>query len=1333
MKRAFQVAGIGLLALAAIAIVGAGILAVLSQTDWFKNKVRERIVSVAEQASGGRVEIGRFNYDWRALTAEVSPFVLHGTEPATAPPFFRAARIQIGLKLISAFRRKVDIASLEIDQPQVYIAVAPDGSTNVPAPKVRRGGKNPIQQLLDLKVGRFDVRDGAAELNLQRIPLDIHGDHLQAGLAFDASGPFFRGSLRSRQLRIGAPQFRLPMAFDLDTKFSLQANRIQILEASLSKAAWKVQLKGAVDNFASPRAAFDVAAVAPVEELKKTFGVPLEPRGEASFQGQASLHAGPFEYKVEGKVAGRGLGFSYQGVTIRGIGASSRIEVTAAKIRLPDLDLRALDGSFRGAAELVDYKKLSVRGVAQGLALKDLAQLKNQPTGELNGTLSGPVTLNAQVTRSGLANITTQAQLDLTPGTGGVPVQGAVAINYDQRAGTLQLGNSEVNLGSTHATFSGTLGRQLQVRVVSANLNDALPLFPLFQQTPPDQLPIALEGSSASFDGTVQGPLANPVVSGKAEIGRFAVDDHKFDRATATFELDRTSANLRTFTLAQGKMRVEGQGRVALQDWQVHDSSAISALLAVSGADIQTLAAESKIDTPVSGTFSGTLHVSGSIESPLASGSVEAVNVNAYGEHADTVRGDITYSANAVEISSGEVRSGTARIRGDVAYNHPANDWKDGSLRFDIGSAQLTLAQIKHVQDFRKGLSGQLDLKASGAAKVVAGVIDLTSLNGSASLRNAVVDGRRYGNIELTAATRLPMLTLRGTVNLPGVDIQGSGEWRMDGDYPGQARIQIPRVSFATLHDLAPGQHLRQELPFEGFLQGEATVAGPLNHPSAMKADVVLSTVQMSARPGPTAKAKAQARDLVIENAEPVRLEATTKAIEIRSANFKAKETSLKASGRLALDLKNPWDLKADGRINLAVLQIFNPDLLATGESIVNVSVRGPLTEPQVDGRLELQNASLFLKDFPNGVDQANGTILFDRNRATVQKLTAVTGGGNVTFEPGSFVGFRGPVLLYRLTASADNVRYRSQDGISVTVNAKLALVGTSENSVLSGTVTVARAAFNPRTDVGALLASTTKPVSVPSEPNQYLRGIQFDVRVESATSLEVQTSLTRNIQADASLRVRGTPERPVVLGNISVNSGQIEFFGNKYTINRGEVNFYNAVKVEPVIDMDLETQVRGISVDITFSGSLNKLNFSYRSDPPLETNDIIALLAVGRAPSTASPLATSQTSYLSTGSNALLGQAIAPVSGRLQKFFGVSHIKIDPQLTDVTSVPQARLTFEQQVSSDITLTYITNLAVANQQIVRVEWDLNKRWSVVALRDENGAFGIDFQYKKRFK
>lgn len=108
--------------------------------------------------------------------------------------------------------------------------------------------------------------------------------------------------------------------------------------------------------------------------------------------------------------------------------------------------------------------------------------------------------------------------------------------------------------------------------------------------------------------------------------------------------------------------------------------------------------------------------------------------------------------------------------------------------------------------------------------------------------------------------------------------------------------------------------------------------------------------------------------------------------------------------------------------------------------------------------------------------------------------------------------------------------------------------------------------------------------------------------------------------------------------------------------------------------------------------------------------------------------------SFLATGANTLISQAIAtPVSSRLQRFFGVSKLKIDPMLTGLEGTPQARLTIEQQISPNITLTYVTNLTETQQQIVRLEWDFSRQWSVVAVRDANGIFGIDFNYKKRFK
>jgi translocation and assembly module TamB len=1348
---------IGVAGLAAV-VLAAGL--VLVQSAWFKNKIREKIVSVTERATGGRVEIGSFSYNWRDLTAEVSPFVLHGAEPASAPPLLRADKIKIRLRIISLLEKKVDVASLVFESPRLSVTVAPDGSTNVPRPNVALYRNSLLEQLLDLKVQHIELRHGEANYNSFKLPLDAAGEHLEVSLRYEAgspnAAPRYICTIASTDARVTSPALRGPAEFGVDAQIALGRNAIQLLSANLSSSRMKLRAVGSIGDLSAPHGEFDLSAALPVEELSKWFRLPIEPRGTVEFQGHASAGGpavhGEAPFRLTGKLTGKGLGYLskgigyiHQNVEIAGISLAAYADANSKNISLSNLDLSMPNGHFHGTAQVTGFERaaprVTVQGAIDGLSIAELGRLAGRKTGDLNGTLSGPVHLEGLLTSSGLTGVISGADLALKPGDTGLPVQGALAVNYDQRTGKIALGDSHIAIGASEASISGTLGETLVVHVVSRNLNDAIPVLRALGAATPARWPVELHDGVARVDASVMGSLENARVSGKADFEKLKLDGHEVDRFLTTFNIDQSTLNLLTVSVQQDKLRLEGQGRAGLHYWKLNGSSPISALATLRSGDLQTMAAEAGMASlPASGAISATVRISGSLESPLVSGNVALDDLTAYGEHFTAARAAVTFTTTALELANGEARNGAARVTLSGGYNHPANDWKDGSLRFDIATSGVDLAQLKHVQDFEGGLGGRIDLKAAGAAKVVNGRVDLTSLNGQLSVRNAMLNGRSYGNLDVTAATRLPVLTLTAVATVEDYQIRGSGEWRMEGDYSGQAHIQIPRISFATLHDLSPGPHLRKDLPFDGFVEGEAAISGPLNQPSLMKADVTLGTVQFNASPNTRPLGGVKLQDLVLKNAQPIHLVATAGVIDIGHASFVAKDTTLEASGRLALNSKNPWDLTIQGRINFSILQLFNSDLLGSGASLVNVAIHGPLLEPQVDGRLELRNASLFLRDVPNGIDQANGLILFDRNRATVQNLSAQTGGGDIQFESGSFVGFRGTALVYRLQAAAHNVRYRSGDGVSLTMDGSMALVGTSENSVLSGSVSVTRASFNPRTDLGAMLASTAKPVAEVA-PNNYLSGVQFDVHIVTAQTLEVETSLTRNIQADADVRLRGTPDRPVLLGQVTVNSGQVEFFGNKYSINRGVINFDNTAKIEPNINMDLSTQVRGITVDISFSGSLNKLNFSYRSDPPLEASDIIALLAVGRTPAAAGPLASPQavnnvnSSYLGMGAgdNSLLSQAIAPNSGTLQRLFGVSHIKIDPQLTDITIVPQARLTMEQQISSNITLTYITNLAVANEQIVRVEWDFSKKWAAVALRDENGAFSIDFQYRKRFK
>jgi translocation and assembly module TamB len=154
----------------------------------------------------------------------------------------------------------------------------------------------------------------------------------------------------------------------------------------------------------------------------------------------------------------------------------------------------------------------------------------------------------------------------------------------------------------------------------------------------------------------------------------------------------------------------------------------------------------------------------------------------------------------------------------------------------------------------------------------------------------------------------------------------------------------------------------------------------------------------------------------------------------------------------------------------------------------------------------------------------------------------------------------------------------------------------------------------------------------------------------------------------------------------------------------------------------------------------MDKLKLSYRSDPPLEFQQIVSLLASGKAPTTDPVLAAHQPAapeqnFEQAGASTLFSQAIAnPVSGRLQRLFGVSKLSIDPQLVGGASGtnPQATLTLQQQVTKDITFTYIQDITSTTPSAIRIEWAINPQFSAVAQRDVYGEFALDFFYKKRF-
>ena len=1326
----FTVAGAALLC-----VTGAAVVYTALQSSWLRERIRDRIVAETEKATGGRAVIGKFDFDWKTMHARVAPFVLRGKEKPGEPAFLTTDSIDVGLKVVSALKKDVDIASLIVDRPELHIIVYPDGSTNIPEPAVKRAGPNPIERFIRLAVQRFEIRNGMAHVRDEKLPLDVRGENLQLAFDYDSTGPRYKGHISSRKLHVNAKNVK-DAAFDFDSDLALEQNRLVVSNAVFDMGRSKVRANGDLRDWSALAGDFDFTGKLDVNEIARVVPVGIERRGAADVKGRVELRsAGGFSFKIRGEANARGLAYRDARVSVAGIDARTKFELTKDEIVLPDIRATALGGSFDGEASLrKDFSRLHVDGRVRGVALNDVTRVVSRPTLAWSGAASGPVRIDGTLDHGRMRDLMVQATLDIQRAAGGIPIEGNVDVLFDQRANVVRLGSSTLSTDSTQIRASGTLGDTLRVSVHTDNLDDILPALALAGPDAPKELPVKLaRGGSATTNAVVTGPLNDPAVAAKVSADNIVWEGRTVQHASADVTVSAHELTARNVEVRDAAGQVSGSGRVELSNWKVRDASALSADVTLRNAGLEQILAEAgRHDWKVTGAVHGAAQVRGTVQSPAAVFDITVDRPSGYGETLDRVRVKGAATSKSLDIESGLATMGRSQLDFTASYRPTGNDWKVGYVRFNAAGGGLMLDQLRHVREESPGLSGQLKLTASGEARVLKGDFDLLDLDSQFSISAMTLGTSPMGNVVLTARTEGSKLQARFDGVIRGSKIAGSGEWQLTGDYPGRAELRFSPLTFAALQEIAQRGNVEHELPFVGSLEGTAVVTGPLKKPDALRADLVMPKIEIGQNPTQPIKTGAAAQDLTIRNTGPVEIIATLKDATIRNARFAARDTNLQASGRVAWESKSSWDLAVRGQVNLAILQLFNADLIATGNATVDTTVRGALADPQIGGKLELKNASLYLRDITTGIDNANGVVSFDQHRANIDRMTAELGGGRVAL--GGFIGFSSGLLLYRVQGSADQVRLRHPDGASVTLNALLNLTGTSQSALVSGTITVMRAGFTPHTELGTLLAETAKPLSAPAAPNEYLRGLSFDVRVETGPSLQFQTSLARDLQAEAELRLRGNAANPILVGDVSVSRGEIEFFGNKYTINRGDVRFINPTKVEPVFDVDLETKARGITVNISFTGTLSKLNVTYRSDPPLQSSEIIALLAVGRDPTT-SALAGAQTrtNLLQSGSSTLGTAVAAPVSSRLQRFFGVSRLKIDPQLTGVENIPQARLTLEQQVSRDITLTYITNLTRTQQQIIRVQWDINRQWSAIAIREENGVFGIDFQYRKRFR
>jgi translocation and assembly module TamB len=762
--------------------------------------------------------------------------------------------------------------------------------------------------------------------------------------------------------------------------------------------------------------------------------------------------------------------------------------------------------------------------------------------------------------------------------------------------------------------------------------------------------------------------------------------------------------------------------------------------------DIRNLPIEKALEVagekaiPARGILSANGLVVGTIRDPRANFDVSLAKAAVMDQPIDQLQGHIDYASTLVNVPSLSVQAGPNRLTANASFTHPARNFATGNVKLHLDSNTLQLAQVRYLQQMRPGLAGSLQVNVDGAAALNDSKTEphvmLSSLNAKISANGIRASGKDLGGFTATAEQTGSMVRVNLDSNLAQSIIRLTGQAQLTRDYPVNAQLNFDNIRYSNLRGLLGPSNVEDRWQdFDALLEGSVNVDGPAISPMDLTGSAQISKLEVTRlHPGAL---HGGATPLTLLNDGPITLVANQSGIQVQRARIIGPSTEIAITGNVAVRPVTAFNVNVNADTDLALIRQIDKSISSSGAVTFRAAITGSPSQPVINGRLELKHAAYQQVDWPNGLANANGAIVFTGTTARIDSLTAETGGGQITANGN--VTRTGSGFAFNLQSRATRVLVRTDAGVSVTANANFRLSGTNQSSILGGDVTIVSVGFNPQSDFASLLKHTAAPMETGAAPKGLLANMNVEVAVRMAPGAVFQSAYTQGLQAQADLKVRGNVLNPGMIGRVNVTQGNLVFFGTKYNINEGSVTFYNPYKIEPILDLSLETNVQSVDVVLTVTGPVENMNLAYHSDPPLQFSEIVALLGEGRT-STSDPVLvahqpqTPPQSMTDMGASALLGAAVAnPVAGQLQRVFGVSQLKIAPTFVTGSTLPQAQATLQQQVAQNLVFTYVTDLSQPDSQIIRIEWAMNQQWSAVASRESNGVVGVEVFYKRRFR
>lgn len=1301
-------------------IVCIGIVAaIVINTAWFRNFLRNEIRSQALAHTGARVEVGSLSTHWAGLVFDLDNVAVYGNQTlSNQPPVLKATHLEVGIQFLPLLHKRVELSKLILDEPVIRIAIDAQGRSNLPKSSHPSTTSTP-DTLFSLEVKDCAINSGQIFYNDAEIPLDAELHNFKLTTSYSLLTAEYKGSLSYNNGRIATSTFG-PVANAVQLQYVATRSSLSISPLVLASGNSRITLNAKLTNYEQPsiEGTYDGnLSTADLSNILRSTQIPI---GSVMLNGKlayASAHK-PFmaAVVVQGRMHSDRLQIRTGQKPVEATGISAAYTLQDATLQVENLVAGILGGKAQANVQIqhIDAPRSASQLDAslQGVSLENASSVLSSPNAK-KLPFSGVTNLKLNAAWSGsIKDAVAHARLAIASrrqaiSAHSIPVNGLVQVDYDGPQDKISFGQSHLETASTKLSLAGTLSSRrggnstLTVLATTSDLNEVGSVATMLQsamESSPSPSRIPMVGGSASLTVRATGSARNPDIQAHLTGQNLAIGGTRWQSLAMNASGNSSGVSIQNGVLAStDKSQINFSGKAGLHNWVLQPNSAIQARASVSNMPMQTAEEIAQLRYPVTGNLSLNISLSGTKSAPDGKATITLAKASVWNEPIE----DLTINAqshggNIQSVVNLQAPAGT--LSANVSYTLESQQYD-----LKLQANNIKLASIASLQK-RGAVQGMANLSASGA-----GIIHDPQLTMRVSIPQLQTSGQSISAINADVSLTNQHANVQLTSQVDKGSVQAKADVALTGNRYTTATLDVHALPIAlVVANFAPTEATK----LGGETEIHLTASGPLKSPDQMQAQLRIPALNVTYGQAQIALAK------------PLLADYSNGTLTVTPSEIQGPGTHLTFGGTVPIKSKARYSLAADGSIDLNAVQQFVPGVKSSGQIAVHIHSAGELSKPTMQGQLQVKDAVFSTQSLPLAIEGLNAQINLSGNRIEITQFSGNAGGGTVSAQ-----GFAtlGQGNSFNLAMNANSVRLLYPDGLRSVLTAQLNFRGNTSNSFLTGRVLIDNLSFTQQFDL-ASFAGAFSEESVGGPPSAFEKNSKLNIAVTSSQQISL-ASTKLSVGGSANLDVIGTLAQPVVLGRITLTSGEVFFLSKRFEVQNGTITFANPVRTEPVVRMAIGTRIEQYNITLNLNGPIDRLNTSYASDPALPPADIIHLLAFGNTNEEASQ--NSQSAGM--GAESVLAQGVgSKVAGQLESLTGISQLTIDPLATSNSGQPGQQISLQERVTGSLLFTFSTNVTTTQGQQVELQYDLNRRLSVTGLRDQNGGYSIVLRLHKVF-